>query len=92
MAQETNLKAQKLLVFGVTGLIGSRILKALIAAGSSFECISAFVSPGSLEKKRDLIESLKSRGIKVIIGDVNSDDDVRAAYQGVLQNPINLCL
>lgn len=82
MPQKTDLKARKLLIFGATGLIGSRILKAVVAAKSNFESIAVFTSPSSLEKKRELINSLKSQGINIITGDVNSDDDVRAAYQG----------
>ncbi|EEP77100.1 conserved hypothetical protein [Uncinocarpus reesii 1704] len=86
MTQESSspdLKARKVLVFGATGLIGSRIVNSLAAAKSNFEAIIVFTSASTLEKKPHLVESLKNRGIGVITGDVNNEDDVRAAYQGV---------
>ncbi|EER26197.1 hypothetical protein D8B26_003462 [Coccidioides posadasii str. Silveira] len=86
MAQESDapqLKARNLLLLGASGLIGSRILNAVVAARSNFESIAVFTSASNLEKKPGLFEPLKAQGIRIITGDVNSENDVRAAYQGV---------
>jgi uncharacterized protein YbjT (DUF2867 family) len=77
-----DLRAQNILFFGATGLIGSVILEALIGAKSHFNRIAIFTAPSTVERKREAIESLKSRGVEVIVGDVTKDQDVLAAYKG----------
>lgn len=44
--------------------------------------LSIFTSPDSLSEKSDAFEKLKSRGAKIIVGDVRNEQDVKAAYKG----------
>ncbi|KAF2795981.1 isoflavone reductase family protein [Melanomma pulvis-pyrius CBS 109.77] len=71
----------KILLFGATGVIGKFILEQLIEAKPAFEKIGIFTSPGTAEKKADAIKKLKERGVEVVVGDVNSEEDVKKAYE-----------
>jgi uncharacterized protein YbjT (DUF2867 family) len=73
---------KKILLFGATGVIGKYILDALITSASSFEKIGIFTSPGTAEKKKADLDALKQKGVEVVVGDVNSEEDVKTAYQG----------
>lgn len=71
----------KILLFGATGVIGKFILEQLIEAKPAFEKIGIFTSPGTAEKKADAIKKLKERGVEVVVGDVNAEEDVKKAYE-----------
>jgi len=72
----------KILLFGATGVIGKYILEQLIEAKPAFEKVGIFTSPGTAETKKEDLEKLKEKGVKVVIGDVNSDSDVKKAFEG----------
>lgn len=73
---------KKILLFGATGVIGKYILDALVSAKSDFEKIGIFTSPSTAEKKKHDIDSLKAKGVEVVVGDVNNEADVVKAYEG----------
>lgn len=70
-----------ILIFGATGNIGQHIVESVANAG--FPQVAVFTSQGTVTKKADYINSLKSKGIKIITGDVTSEQDVKSAYEGV---------
>ena len=80
--QEVGLKAENILLFGATGLIGKFILESILNNRSHFSRIAVFTSPSTLDKKKDTIESIKGNGVEVIVGDVRNEKDVLNAYNG----------
>ncbi|KAK3905112.1 hypothetical protein C8A05DRAFT_31047 [Staphylotrichum tortipilum] len=97
----SSFTASKILIFGGTGTIGRYITSALIRARPASQEIVLFTSRSGEHTKAQLIEQWKSQGLSVIVGDLTSDLDVKAAYQGVdtvisavgrggLQHQINL--
>jgi nucleoside-diphosphate-sugar epimerase len=78
----SSLNPSKILLFGATGVIGKYILEQLIEAKPAFEKVGIFTSPGTAETKKEDLEKLKEKGVKVVIGDVNSDSDVKKAFEG----------
>ena len=78
----SSLECKKLLIFGATGLIGSRIIRAVIQNKAKFDRVAIFTSPGTVEAKADEIEGLKKEGVDVIVGDVTKASDVTNAYKG----------
>ena len=74
---------KKILVFGATGVIGVYIIQELYNARTSFEKIGLFTSKSTVEKKADEVDGWKEKGVEVIVGDVNSEDDVKRAYEGL---------
>lgn len=81
----TELKS--VLVFGATGVVGQYIITSLIEARPSFDRLAIFTSPSTVERKLEEIESLKRKGVDVIIGDLTNQEDVLKAYEG---NPLVL--
>lgn len=79
MAQTT----RNILIFGATGLIGSHITHAILEDASSFGSITIFTSPKTTTTKADKIKSLTSRGVRVIAGNITSEEDVNNAYTGI---------
>lgn len=79
----TDLKARSILIFGGTGLIGSFILNSIVDSKSHFNRIAVFTSPSTIERKRNFIESIKSLGVEIIVGNLMNENDVLAAYQGI---------
>jgi FlaA1/EpsC-like NDP-sugar epimerase len=73
---------KKVLVFGATGLIGHHIIREIYDARSSFEKIGFFTSESTAKNKSDELNEWKEKGVDVIVGDVNSEDDVAKAYEG----------
>jgi hypothetical protein len=71
-----------ILVFGATGLIGTHIINELIAA-KSFGRLAIFTSLDTLQRKPDVISSLKARGVDVLAGDLTNAADVENAYKGI---------
>ncbi|KAK1468459.1 NmrA-like family protein [Colletotrichum melonis] len=74
-------KASKILVFGATGQIGVFITAALLDASPSFDQITIFTSPTTVERKADLLDGWKKKGLKIIAGDVDDTEQIKAAYK-----------
>ncbi|KIX04310.1 uncharacterized protein Z518_05177 [Rhinocladiella mackenziei CBS 650.93] len=83
MSSAESLACKKLLIFGATGLIGSRITREIVRNKSKFDRVAIFTSPATVETKANVIEGLKEEGVDVIVGDVTSATDVVQAYQGI---------
>jgi len=73
----------KILIFGGTGVIGRYITSSLLQAKPSFQEVILFTSPNGVATKSELINKWKSNGLSVIVGDLNSESDVLAAFKGV---------
>ncbi|GAP91221.1 putative isoflavone reductase family protein [Rosellinia necatrix] len=76
------------LILGATGVIGEHITDAILSAkAASGHSISIFTSDatahGQQHHKAALVSSWKSRGLRVITGDIKNDQDVSRAYEGV---------
>lgn len=76
------MSPKNLLIFGATGTIGSFILEAILAARSQFDRVAIFTSPRTAETKAAYLEKLKAQNIEVIVGDVEDENAVKAAYNG----------
>jgi uncharacterized protein YbjT (DUF2867 family) len=76
---------KKVLVFGATGLIGHHIIQEIHNARSSFEKIGFFTSESTAKNKSEEISDWREKGVEVIVGNVNSEDDVAKAYEGAYQ-------
>jgi len=74
--------AQSILLFGATGQIGSFILSAVLTARSQFGRVAIFTSPRTAETKAAFLEKLKQQNVEVIIGDIEDENAVKAAYSG----------
>ncbi|KAF5021757.1 hypothetical protein F66182_6207 [Fusarium sp. NRRL 66182] len=79
----THFQPKNILIFGATGNIGRYITNAIVNAKPAFDQVAIFTSEGTLSKKSDYIQELTSKGVKIITGDVTSEQDVKNAYQGV---------
>lgn len=86
------LGAENVLVFGGTGLIGTKILDALIEAKTNLNRIAIFTSPTTLANKPGEIESIRARGVEIVIGDIRNEQDIITAYQGTVPCPSSLFL
>lgn len=75
---------QNLLLFGATGTIGIFILDAILAARSNFNRVAIFTSPNTTEQKKPQLEKLKQQGVEIIVGNVEDEQAVQAAYEGKL--------
>lgn len=73
---ETN----KVLTFGATGFIGTHILDAILEAQPPFETVGIFTSASTASAKGQLLDDLKTKGVKIHIGDVTDTGDVTKAY------------
>lgn len=79
----TSFSPARLLIFGATGAIGKYITEAILAARPAFQHVTIFTSANTVAAKRDLLAHWKSVGVStsVFVGDVNSEEDVKRAYQ-----------
>ena len=78
------VKTSRILIFGASGLIGTPITTAILAAAPQHSWkVSVFTSPESAQKKSRLFSDLEARGAKIILGDLDSAEDVKAAYEGI---------
>lgn len=73
---------RKVLIFGATGVIGRFIAEEMYKARSSFEKIGLFTSEATAKNKAEEISGWKEKGLDVIVGDVNSEEEVLKAYEG----------
>lgn len=74
--------ARKVLIIGATGTIGTHITAAIADAVKSFERVAIFTSPATAESKKGVIESLKSKGVEVIVGDIEDDEQLKKVFSG----------
>jgi nucleoside-diphosphate-sugar epimerase len=74
---------KKVLVFGATGVIGKYIIQEVVNARSSFDKIGLFTSPETAKNKPDEINRWEEKGVDINVGDVNSEEDVKKAYEGI---------
>ncbi|KAE8374206.1 hypothetical protein BDV26DRAFT_270453 [Aspergillus bertholletiae] len=79
-----SFQPKNVLLFGATGNIGTYILDAILAARGEFDRVAIFTSPATAASKKDLLEDLKrTKGVEVLVGDVQDEDAVRKAYDGI---------
>ncbi|KAL0942901.1 isoflavone reductase family protein [Colletotrichum truncatum] len=71
----------KILVFGATGNIGLFITEALLDAKPAFDQVTIFTSRSTVENKADLLDGWKKKGAKIISGNVDDNEQVKAAYK-----------
>lgn len=74
---------KKILIFGGTGTIGKYITTSLLRAKPAFNQVILFTSPNGAATKKDLLSKWESDGLSIIVGNLESEADVRAAYKGV---------
>jgi len=71
----------RILIFGGTGTIGRYITSSLLHANPPFQQVTLFTSPASHTSKAPLLTNWQSQGLSLIVGDLTSESDIRAAYQ-----------
>jgi hypothetical protein len=78
-----HLTTQSILIFGGTGVIGKYITSALLQAQPAFETITLFTSKSTATSpdKAPLLSKWQSRGLRIITGDVLSEQDVKEAFR-----------
>ncbi|KAF7589038.1 hypothetical protein BBP40_004826 [Aspergillus hancockii] len=75
---------RNILLFGATGNIGIYILNAILDARAEFDRIAIFTSSATAASKRDLLDDLKrNKSVEVIVGDIQDEDAVKKAYDGI---------
>ncbi|VUC34647.1 unnamed protein product [Clonostachys rosea] len=79
----SSFKPTSVLIIGATGAIGKYITDKIVDAQPPFPKVSIFTSESTVSKKAEYINQLKSKGAKIITGDVTNAEDVKAAYDGV---------
>jgi uncharacterized protein YbjT (DUF2867 family) len=77
------LTPSRILIFGGTGTIGQYITASLLRAKPAFSSLTLFTSANTAGSKTALLDRWRSQGLSVTVGDVTSDADVTAAYEGV---------
>jgi uncharacterized protein YbjT (DUF2867 family) len=76
--------SRNLLLFGATGTIGSYILDAVLSTRDQFGRIAIFTSVRTAETKASHLNDLKTqKNVEVIVGNVEDEDVVKAAYEGI---------
>jgi uncharacterized protein YbjT (DUF2867 family) len=85
------MAAKNILLFGATGQIGSFILEAVLTARDSFGRVAIFTSARTAETKSAYLEKLIQQKVEIIVGDVEDESAVKAAYNGI-RYPIKLYL
>lgn len=74
--------SKKILVLGATGVVGKALTNSLLNAKGVFEKIGIFTSAESAAKKEELLDTYRTRGANILIGDLYRDEDVLEAYKG----------
>lgn len=74
---------RNILLFGATGVIGKYLVGALIESKDNFDNIGVFTSPATVQNKNEEIEKLREQGVRIIVGNLESEDDVKKAYEGI---------
>jgi FlaA1/EpsC-like NDP-sugar epimerase len=78
------MSKSNLLIFGATGAIGSYITAAIIDARDAFGRIGIFTSQSTLTNKTKEINTLREKGVDILVGDVTSKHEVLNAFDGTL--------
>ena len=76
-----------LLLFGATGQIGSFILDAIVSVRGKFGRVAIFTSQRTAETKASYLDKLRQQNIEIIVGDVEDENAVKAAYEGMYFQP-----
>ncbi|KAE8356813.1 hypothetical protein BDV28DRAFT_40679 [Aspergillus coremiiformis] len=80
----TTFKPRNVLLFGATGNIGIYILDAILAVREEFDRIVIFTSQTTATLKKNLLDELRrTKKVEVIVGDLQDEDAVRKAYDGI---------
>ncbi|GAB1201042.1 hypothetical protein APSETT444_010429 [Aspergillus pseudonomiae] len=80
----TSFTPRNLLLFGATGNIGTHILDAILTARQEFDRVAIFTSPATAASKKDFLDNLKrSKNVEVLVGDLQDEDAVKKAYEGI---------
>ena len=69
------------LVLGSTGMLGTKIVKALLDKGEAE--VRAMIRPGSYDKHSEDIDAIKAKGAVIVEGDLMKPDTLLSACQGV---------
>ena len=75
---------QNVLIIGATGVIGSSITAAIVNEKSKFGRIRILTSERTVGEKAQEIAALKDNGVEIKTGSLDSEADVKAAYEGIL--------
>lgn len=78
-----SFQPSSILILGATGSIGKYITNHVVDAQPPFQQVTVFTSEGTLSKKAEYIQELKSKDVKVITGDITNAQDVKNAYEGI---------
>jgi aspartate-semialdehyde dehydrogenase len=76
--------SQNVLIIGATGVIGSYITAAIVNEKSKFGRIRILTSEKTVGEKVEEIAALKSNGVEIQTGSLDSEADVKSAYEGTL--------
>ncbi|RDW79371.1 hypothetical protein BP6252_04009 [Coleophoma cylindrospora] len=76
-------KSKNILFFGATGTIGRPILEQVIKNKSLFGRLVIFTAPGGDQAKQSLLQGWKTKGLEIIEGDISSEKQVLAAFEGI---------
>lgn len=80
--------AQNLLLFGATGQIGSFILESILTSRNSFNRVAILTSTRTAETKSAYLNKLQQHKIEIIIGDIEDENAIKAAYKGKSSTPL----
>jgi FlaA1/EpsC-like NDP-sugar epimerase len=75
---------QNVLIIGATGVIGSSITAAIVNEKSKFGRIRILTSEKTVGEKVQEIAALRDNGVEIKTGSLESEADVKAAYEGML--------
>ena len=79
----TDFRPASILIIGATGTIGKYITDQIVNAEPRFAQITVLTSKEAANKKAERFNDLRSKGVKVITGDVTNQEDIKAAYEGI---------
>ena len=76
------MSKRNILIIGATGLIGTPITQAIVAAKSSFGRIVILTSEATASKKAQIISRQEENGVEVLTGQLTDEESVKRAYKG----------
>ena len=74
---------EHILLIGSTGTIGTAIRTALVSQRSKFKRIGVLTTTASLEKKKDVFDSLQSEGLEIVLSDLDDKESLTKALKGM---------